>query len=352
MSSMNTPMPASSSPMSADAVSSGVRLTLPVQASGLLHEVVIEPAHCERLFRMAAYLAIRDGILAPTTQVAARMIAGRVRDHHGAISCLDTSIVELVDDGGAVLARHEFPRATWSAFAAARGLHLQVAGREALDPAAIVYSLHASECSDDLFPIDIPVLPALSIDQLTARAVVEGDPLESWVATFVSLGVIDGMRELERLSRANGQETAGRIHVRVGFDPERKRFVRILDRLVISRATEATASTVLSTGASWGEFLSANESAGPQAHASVHTHLHLVQKRAVGRDGVPQESDHPEDQAIISIDDMVTHYTAFPDPLSAALIVSLFPKRWVVTLYGYETDGRLVREPGYWVLRD
>ena len=162
---------------------------------------------------------------------------------------------------------------------------------------------------------------------------------------------------LEHLSRESGLETAGRIHARAGFDSNRKRFVRILDRLVVSRATQGTASTVLSTGASWGEFLSATESEGPRAYASAHTHLHLGRNETkAGRAGENRpesmEASRSKQEPIISIDDVVTHYTAFPDPLSAALIVSLFPDRRVVTVYGYAVDARLVAEPGYRVLHD
>lgn len=356
MSFTNTPMQASSTGVVADAAAGGVRLTLPVRAGGHVQEVTIEPAHCERLFRMAAYRAIRDGTIAPERQIAARMASGRVCARHGSVACLETCVVELLDTGGRVLARHEFPRATWAAFAAARGLHLQVSGQKALDASAITYSLHAAECGDAPFPVDIPALFPLSVDELVASSFVEGSPIESWVATFVSLQVADGLQELGRLSSASGLETAGRIHARVGFDPDRRRFVRILDRLVVSRATEATASTVLSTGASWGEFLASTEGVGAQAYASAHTHLHLNQSTTngtgAGSESTEEQANEAAEEPILSIDDMVTHYTAFPDPLSAALIVSLFPRRWLVTLYGYETDGRLVREPGYWVLRE
>ena len=54
--------------------------------------------------------------------------------------------------------------------------------------------------------------------------------------------------------------------------------------------------------------------------------------------------------ACVSIEDIVTHFTVFPDPLSAMLIVSLFPDRRVLKVYGYTPGAALREEPGYWVL--
>src|SRR6059036_3614569 len=66
--SMSTP---AARPHRADAATRGVRLTLPVHAGGSTAEIELEPAHCERLFRAAAYVAIRDGDLRPGENVFA-----------------------------------------------------------------------------------------------------------------------------------------------------------------------------------------------------------------------------------------------------------------------------------------
>jgi hypothetical protein len=87
---------------------------------------------------------------------------------------------------------------------------------------------------------------------------------------------------------------------------------------------------------------------GPRAPASVHTHLHLDETAdADAATAVPSPRDA---RPVISIDDIVTHYTAFPDPLSAALILSLFPGRRVLSIYGYTAQAQLACESGYWLM--
>jgi hypothetical protein len=113
--------------------------------------------------------------------------------------------------------------------------------------------------------------------------------------------------------------------------------VRVLERLVVSRATEATAITVRSTGASWAEFLRDRPDDGPRSTTSVHTHVHV---------DVAAEAGTP----CISIDDVVTHYTAFPDPLAAAVVISVFADGRVVKVHGYGRDGLLHEEPAWCVL--
>ena len=341
----------------ADAAAGGVRLTLPLTAGSRTAEIVLEPAHCERLFRGAAYGAIRDGRLRIGQQVTARLVPGRVRDRHNGAICLESCAVELIDRRGALAARVEFPRVAFAAFVAARAVRLLVESREAVGDGALAYSLHATASADEPFTVVIPALPRLSVEALAASALPRGAPESDWVATFVSAAVGEGLEEIERVSRASGVEAAGRIHARVGFDPARRCLVRVLERLVISRATRASAVAVVSTAASWAEFLATAPAGGAQAYSSVHTHLHTPD--APGADGVPGDhllasgaSLRPDGEPCISINDVVTHYTTFPDPLSAALIVSLFPDRRVVTLYGYTPRAQLREEPGYWLLPD
>jgi hypothetical protein len=316
----------------------------------------LEAAHSERLFRTAACVAVRDGAIGPGDAVRARLAPGRVRERHGTVLCLESCAVELLDAGGGVAARVEFPRVAFAAFAAARAVHLLVESGAPLDTLSIAYSLHAAAGDEEPFAVERPALPPLSVAALARAAVPHGSPADDWVATFVTPEARAGLDAIERRSRATRVEAAGRIRTRVGFDAERRCFVRVLDEVVISRATEATAVTVVSTAASWAEFLGPGAPAGPQAHSSLHTHLHLPE--APGGDGAA--GDHllaagaetlPADgEPCISINDIVTHYTAFPDPLSAALIVSLFPDRRVVTLYGYTPRAQLRREPGWWAL--
>ena len=350
--SMSTP---AARPHRADAATRGVRLTLPVHAAGGTAEIELEPAHCERLFRAAAYVAIRDGDLRPGEEVFAQLVPGRTREQHGPVRCLDSCAVELLAAGGRLVTRVEFPRAVFAAFAAARAVHLLVAAGQAVETLSIAYSLHALDAVEEPFPVDIPALRHRSIAALTRNAVAHGTPADDWVVTFVAPDVLAGLDAIERLSRESGAEAAGRLHARVGFDRARRRFVRILERLVISRATSATGTTVVSTAASWGDFLAASNGRGPRAFSHLHTHLHLSDTAA--GDGVP--GDHllsasptlrAEGDPCVSIEDIVTHFTVFPDPLSAMLVVSLFPDRRVLKVYGYTPGAALREEPGYWVL--
>lgn len=344
----------------------GLRLSIPLRAGDRAAEIMVEPGHCERLFRMAAYVAIRDGHLAPGKRVFARLVPGQVRErhhddpHHREVYCLGFCCVELIGPRGGLVAYVEFPREVFAAFAAARAVYLLAGAGQPNETPTIAYSVHAVDDSAAPFAVQIPALPAMSVAALAAAAVARGSPLDDWVVTFVSAEVEAGIEEIDRLSRAQGVEVAGRICTQVAFDVERRCFVRILDRLVISRATRATALSVVSTAASWGDFLGLAGTNGPQALASVHTHLHLHDAGG-GSDGAP--GDHLLASAgalrangapCISIDDIVTHYTAFPDPLSAAVIVSLFPgaRGRLVTLYGYSPGAQLREEPGHWVLAD
>ena len=350
--SMSTP---AARPHRADAATRGARLTLPVRVSDSTAEVELEPAHCERLFRAAAYVAIRDGDLRPGENVFAQLVPGRTREWHGPVRCLESCAVELLSAGGRLVTRVEFPRAVFAAFAAARAVHLLVTAGQAVDALSIAYSLHALDAADEPFPVDIPALRHRSIAALTRNAVVHGTPADDWIAAFITPDVLAGLDAIERLSRESGAEAAGRLHARVGFDRARRRFVRILERLVISRATSATGTTVVSTAASWGDFLAASSGRGPRAFSHLHTHLHLSDTTA--GDGVPGDhllSASPtlrvEGDPCVSIEDIVTHFTVFPDPLSAMLIVSLFPDRRVLKVYGYTPGAALREEPGYWVL--
>ena len=371
--------PASAARGQADAAVCGVRLTVPLRAGGLTAEIEIEAAHCERLFRMAAYRAIRDGRLAPGAAVSARLVAGRIAARHGDVLCLESCGVELRDAGGRCCAIVDFPREVFEAFATARMLHLLGARREADSPLfdagppargdaqavprgapaqgfGCAYSLHANPCDGEPFPVEIPLLEPIDLTEVTRRALPRGAPDALWIATVMSAEVGADLEELGRASRVSGLEAAARIHTRVGFDRERRCFVRLLDRLVVSRRIEATAESVVSTAASWGDFLAGAGGTGTCAPASVHTHLHLGHDAAAS-DGTPGDLLLESTSSLgaaadpcISIEDIVTHYTAFPDSLSAALIVSLFPGASVVTLYGYTPRAQLRQEPGYWLL--
>jgi len=283
----------------------------------------------------------------------ARVLPGEVRDQHESIRCLETCRVELLS-GRRRRASVEFRRDVFAAFATARALHLAAHGSQG-GTMHIGYSLHGIDSTDEPPQVAVPPLPSISVAELRAHAAPCGEPTDEWIVTFMSAQVVAGLEAMGSTSRSSGVEVAGRIHTRGGFDPERRCFVRVLDQLVISRATQATAVRVVSTAASWADFLDTARADGPQAPASVHTHLHL---RAESDDSEPQRSAPPmsdgmlsaNQQPCISIDDLVTHYITFPDPLSAALIISLFPDRQVVTLYGYAPDAQLWVEPGYWVL--
>jgi hypothetical protein len=325
-----------------DAAPRGVRLTLPVRAGERVVEIALEPAHCERLFRMAAYRAVHDGRLPAGAPVGARLVPESVRERHGAVYCLDACAVELVDPGGTPVARVGFPRAAFAAFALARTVHLAADGGEQELP-VVAFSLHAVDDEDEPFPVALPRLEPLSVSALTARTRPRGVPAADWIATFMTPEVASGVDELERVSRTSGLEAAGRIHSRVGWDAARRCFVRVLERLVISEETRATPLAVVSTAASWAPFLAAGAHEGPAAPTAVHTHLHLG-------DEPKTTSLDPHEDPCISVHDAVTHYTAFPDPLSATMIVSLFPARREVVLYGYAPDATLHAESGYWLL--
>ncbi len=339
-----------------------MRVTVPVRAGELAAEIAIEPAHCERLFRTAAYVAIRDGLLDPGERAVAYLRAGRVRERHASVACLDSCHVELAGTGGRTLTQVEFPRQVFLVFAVARAVHLLVAagGREPVRGVAdIAYAVHAAEADDDEpFPVAIPALPAASLTELRAVATPSGASPAGWIETFVRPQVVAGLEEIERLSRATGVEAAGRIHARVGLDPATRQFVRVLERLVISTATRATPHTVVSTAASWVDFLAAAPiDGGPRAYSSVHTHLHLEPED--GGDGVPADRVLPADErpggkraTCISIDDLVAHYVTYPDPLSAALIVSLFPDGRELTLYGYTPRAQLAEVAGWWTIEE
>jgi hypothetical protein len=333
----------------------GLRLSLPLSAGAVSDVIDLEPAHCERLFRSAAYVSRRDGCLPPGERLVARLVAGRVHARHGAVYCLESCAVELLGEAGQLVARVDFPRTTFAAFAVARATHLLVASGAQVDEQQVLYALHATESAEIPFPVLVPDFPLLSVDGLAADADACGRPEDDWIATFMSRAVVAGFEELAALSRATGVEAAARIHTRTGFDAEHGCFVRILERLVIARNTRATSLSVVSTGASWADFL-ADAADGPQAPASVHTHLHLIEDgvgvqqgtgdRPLAGDDALRTSDPPG----ISIPDIVTHYTAYPDPLSAAVIVSVFPERHVVTLYGYGPGALLRKQAGYWLL--
>jgi hypothetical protein len=343
-------------------------LTLPLAVGEHTAEIALEPAHVEWLLRVAAYVAIRDGVLDPHEPVAARLVPGELRERHGDLLCLDGCGVELTAADGRILGRSEFGREVFAVFAAARALHLmaEAAPQDAAedDTAAAVsrtdgasafgYSLHATLVPAASFPVAVPALARMHVTALCERAAACGTPADDWVATFATPQVAEGLATLEAVSRAGGVEAAARIRSVVGFDPERRCFVRVLERLVLSRQTVATATSVLSLPASWADVLEEDAPSGPRTLTGVHTHLHL-REETVG-DGAP--GDHllvagalrADGEPCISIEDIVTHLTHFPDPLAASVIVSLYPERRVVRLYGHTPSGLLRREPGYWQL--
>ena len=341
----------------ADAAPGGVRLSVSVRVGADAAEIAVEPGHLERIFRMTVCLAIRDGKLSPAEPVVARLVAGKVRERHGAVLCLDSCAVEIARDDGSRVARRQFPLATFAAFAAARAVHLLGDGTAAKSERTeqIGFALHATSADDDPLPVARPDLAVVSLTEMAAGAARQGAPDEVWLATFVTRAVARSVVEMDERSRTSGVEAAARIHTRVGFDPTRRCFVRTLERLVVTPVTRATALSVVSTAASWASVLEDGGVVGPRVLSSVHTHLHLA-RDAGPADGVA--GTHlvagaglgAAGDPCISIEDIVTHYTTFPDPLSAALIVSLFPDRRVITLYGYTPGARLRVEPGYWIL--
>jgi hypothetical protein len=202
---------------------------------------------------------------------------------------------------------------------------------------AFASSLHATAADDPPWPVDVPALPSWSIARLARRATAVGTPAHGWIATFVDPDVLDGFDLLEETSRARGVEAAGRIHTRLGFDRRTRTFVRVLERLVVTRDAVATGSTVVSPGGTWAAFLAA-AALGDGPPASVHTHVHLA-----AEGGGEQENDaglHAGAEPLISISDKVTHLTRFGHPMAAAWILSLYPDRRV-KLYGYTPGGTL-----------
>lgn len=347
---MNTPTPAEGGSRS-EAAGGGLRLRLPLQVAGLQSEVELEPGHSERLLRMAAYRAIQRGLLDPAEPVTARLLPGRLRARHGGTDCLDTCRVELRDRAQRQVDCSEFPRTAFAAFALARASHMTrsrgLAGND-----DVAYSLHADGgASDEALPLELGTLPALSLRETKAGAVAHGNPDGSWIATFITPSVAEGLAGMAGASRTRRVEVAARAHARVGFDESRHCFIRILDRLVLTRAAVATSVSVVSSAASWADFLDVAASGGVLAPSSAHTHLHLGAPPANGKEPGEMWLDATAEPCI-SIDDIVTHYVTFTHPLSAALIASVYPDRHQLDLYGYSPEAQLLREPGYWVLPD
>jgi hypothetical protein len=332
-----------------------VRLTVPVAVGTLTDEVVLEPGHLERLFQAALFAAMRDGLLAPGEEAVARLLPGAVRATHGPVLCLAGCRVELARASGLVVAGVDFGLEAFAAFALARAVHLAVEARVEIQ-GAVTFSLHAAVTGDEACALTVPALPSRSVDALVATAEAMGSPSLDWIVTFVTPAVSAGLEALSAASRASGVEAAGRIHTLTAFDPERRAFVRVLDRLVVAHTREATAVTVRPSAASWGAFLAGRSATAPSVASSVHTHVHL-------REDAPGEGPSGEellggddglarrDDVCISIHDIVTHYVTFPDPLSAAAIISVFPDERVDTLYGYSPRALLRREPGWFSLR-
>jgi hypothetical protein len=325
----------------------GVRLVLPLRVGTEVDVIDLESAHIEWLVRIAAYVAVRDGLLGTPETAFATVRPGTIKTWHGSIACLDSLAIELRDERGRDVSRVTFPRHVLEPFVTARAVH-RVVESKAEGRLAFASSLHAIDADDAPWPVQIPPFPAWSIDDLAARATAVGSPGGGWIATFVTGDVLDGLATLEQHSREHGVEAAGRIHARVGFDRKARAFVRILERLVVTHDAVATGSTVVSSGASWGEFLAATPPDAPSAASHAHTHLHLAASDE-SREGSEIALDRHA-KPMISIADRITHLTTFTDPLAAGLIVSLYPDRRVVTAYGYRPDGLLDEEPGYWVL--
>jgi hypothetical protein len=325
----------------------GVRLVLPLRVGGELDAIELEAAHLEWLVRTAAYVAVRDGLLGIPEAAFAVVRPAAIRTWHGSVACLDALAIELHDERGREVSRLTFPRQVLEPLVAARALH-RVVESKAEGRLTFASSLHAIDADAAPWLVQVPPFPAWSIDDLAARAVAEGTPAREWIATFVTADVLDGLALLEQTSRACGVEAAGRIHARVGFDRRARTFVRILERLVVTRDAVATGATVVSSGASWAEFLAATPSGGPSVASHVHTHLHLGEDEASGQDADVMLDRRA--RPMMSIADWVTHLITFTDPLAAGLIVSLYPDRRIVTLYGYTPRGSIEEEAGYWVL--
>ncbi len=369
-----------SSPPAADGAAArgtaALRLELAVRVGAHAAEIPLDAGHCERLFRTATYVALRDAALGPDETVEAMLVAGRVRERHGDVACLDSCAVALTDARRRVVTRVEFPRAAFAAFAAARALHLiATAGggggrgdvasgavaRDADTTPGFTYSLHGHPKDEAPAVISLPEFSAVSLRALTDGAEVHGEPDDRWIATIVTTAALAGFAALERRSRASGVEGAARVRARIGFDPSRRCFVRVLEEVVIDERAAATATSVVSSAASWAPFLEAGVAA-TRAPSIAHTHLHLSGREgghaargddllASGArvDSQPATLDR-EGLPVISLEDVVSMYLAFPEPLSASAIVSLFPERSVLKIYGYTPGALLREEPGYWVI--
>ena len=315
-----------------------VRLTVPLTVGTSADEVAIEAGHLERLFRVATFVAVRDGVLGPAEDVVARLLPGAIRARHGEVHCLESCVVELRRTGGEMVCRVAFGCDAFATFALARAAHRLPPGAPPTDR-FLSYSLHAHACDDAPAPVVVPTLPILSVESVAPRAMRWGASPDGWIDTVVTPAAATGLAELEQSTRASGHETAGRIHTRIAFDPARRCFVRVLDRVVVAHGAPATAVTVRSPAASWGEFLSTRPTC-PSVTSSVHTHVHLL--AACDADGIDAEP-------CISVSDVMTHYVHFPDPLSAALIVSVFADRADIRLFGYSPGAVLREESGWWL---
>jgi len=336
----------------AGAAQRGVRLTLPLSCRVGTSQVMLEPAHCEWLFRTAAYGAVRDGLLGMGEDAFCCLLPGVVRERHPSVLCLASLVLELRDARGRVVSRTDVPAEAFAPFVEARAARLWVqTGQETTDAplGRLDFSLHAGPEVEEPFPVTVPRLPAVSFGTLDLTSTV-GEPDRDWVATVISPAVVEGFDALEAVSRAHGVESAGRIHGHLGFDPDRRCFVRLLERLVVTKQTEASATAVVSSAASWGEFLGSVPGDGPTAASHVHTHLHL-RRTETAPGSADQAGLDPTAGPIISIDDRITHLVNYPDTLSASLVLSLYEDRRVLNVYGYAADGRLREEPG-WFLSD
>jgi hypothetical protein len=331
----------------------GVHLTLPLACGAGRSEVVLEAAHGEWLFHCAAHRAARDGLLGFGEPAFARFVAGRLRDKHEDTLCLGTVIVELMDAGGRVVGRQEFGSEAFGTFAEARAVHLWLAteGREGARIGRIVYSVHAADGGDEVFPVLVPPLPHLAVNELAQRADPVADPDRAWAATFIAPEVLAGFARLEAATRTTGLETAGRIHTRLGFDRERRCFVRVLERFTASTDVTATATTVVSTPASWGEYLRSVPGDAPTTPSQVHTHPHLPRAADAATAAGAESGLGTDAEPVISVQDRVTHLTTFPNTLSVSVILSVYEKRTAVSVYGYGPDGLLREEPGWFRLQ-